>query len=186
MDCFRVEFAEARLPLHVAGHPPLQAVEFEQGCHKADLVERRLQEKGAEIEQPLIRQGAATVQIAAPELVGAGQRGQIGVAVACKSSRYRPQAMPVDAGFDQIGMGEKPADAAVAVQKGVDPGEPMVARGGGYDPVDGAQVLTAVDSSESVQELGQLLEGSGVCVVPRKGAACLAVKNIGKARHALQ
>jgi hypothetical protein len=98
VDRFRRQFAEARLPLHVTGHPPLQAIEVEQADHEADLVERRLKKEGAEVEQPLVRQLAAPVKIAATVLISASQRDKVGVTVAGKPSRHRPQTMPVDAG----------------------------------------------------------------------------------------
>jgi hypothetical protein len=97
----------------------------------------------------------AAVEVVAAGEIAVGEEAFVLAGVASEAAGDRPEGAGIEQGA-QMGMGDEAGDAAVAVEKGVDPEEAVVSGGGGEKGLGFAEA--GVDSGEAFQETG---DGAG-------------------------
>ena len=130
----------------------LHRVEVEQAGHEAHLVDRGAEEEPAETRESFVGKIAAPVEIVAPPRVAGGESGHVFVAASGKTARDHREPMAVGLHADEPGVGEKPRDAPVAVEKWMNPREPMMRRGCGDDPLQWVERGGAIALGETREE----------------------------------
>ena len=89
--------------------------------HKIYLVKARVEEKTAELNQPLIAEVAAVVQVIAPRCIGPAQSGHVLITAPGKTATDVPETVAMQRQAAEAGIGIEAGHSAVAVEKRVNP-----------------------------------------------------------------
>src|ERR1043165_870677 len=127
--------------------------------HELDLIRCHAQKKLAEFVQVFLRKIAATVVIVQPLLVGIRQGRLIVHLSTSQSAGDCPEPVAVNVSLDKPGMSEQSGNTAVAVQKRMNPRQPLM-RGCSGDQRSWIGVHQwTIEFSEPLEKLFQLFAG---------------------------
>ena len=102
-----------------------QLIGLHQAFHESDLIDAYGEEEPGECREIFFAQVASSVEIVAPRLVAGGKMGLIGIDIAGKTTGNRPHCSRIQC-LQHGRMRHQPRDAAVAVEKRMNPGNAVM------------------------------------------------------------